>query len=905
MKKSIAKYNPSEIEPKWREVWEKEGTYKPDLESSDKPFYNLMMFPYPSAEGLHAGNMYAFTGADIYGRFKRMQGFSVFEPIGLDGFGIHSENYALKIGKHPMEQAKISEKNFYRLLHETGNSYDWSRTVETYDPKYYKWTQWIFTQMFKKGLAVRKKSPVNFCPSCKTVLADEQVITKIKNQRSKIKDGKEELDGEKVGVCERCETIVEKKNLEQWFFKITDYAERLLNNIPELNWSEIVKIAQTNWIGKSEGMSIEFKIQNSKFKIEVFTTRPDTLFGATFLVLAPEHEIVASLLESRIKNQESRIGEIREYAEKAKKKSDLERQAEGKEKTGVFSGLYAVNPVNNEQIPVWIADYVLASYGTGAIMAVPAHDLRDFEFAKKYNLGIKPVIRDLEEKNKNELAEAYSGDGEIMNSQDWNGWKYPQDKEKVFKWLEEKKIGQKKAHYHLRDWLISRQRYWGPPIPIIYCRKCWEVKSEKLKVKSEQGKDYKLIDNEEWAIVPVPEKDLPVELPYIENYKPIGTGKSPLATHPEFYNVKCPNCGGDAVRETDVSDTFLDSAWYFLRYLATDWDDMPFPSVKFAQNLKLKTKNLKEIENSALRVAWLPVHMYIGGAEHSVLHLLYSRFMTMFLHDLGLISFEEPFSRFFAHGLLIKEGAKMSKSKGNVIIPDAYIKKFGADTMRCYLMFLGQFSQGGDFYDTGIEGMNRFLKRIWVLAQNVNLSEKEEDKEVLRVLHKTIKGITGDIEKLSYNTSLAKLMEFYNFISDKKTIGKDVLEDFLKLLAPFAPYLSEELFQLFLKSKIKNQKSKMNTNKQLNNKTAKFNSIHLQKWPEFDPKFLVQDKVTIVVQVNGRVRDNFKFQTSNLKLKKNVEEEAKKSEKVKAYLEGKKIIKIIYVEGKIINFVIS
>jgi len=905
MKKSIAKYNPSEIEPKWREVWEKEGTYKPDLESSDKPFYNLMMFPYPSAEGLHAGNMYAFTGADIYGRFKRMQGFSVFEPIGLDGFGIHSENYALKIGKHPMEQAKISEKNFYRLLHETGNSYDWSRTVETYDPKYYKWTQWIFTQMFKKGLAVRKKSPVNFCPSCKTVLADEQVITKIKNQRSKIKDGKEELDGEKVGVCERCETIVEKKNLEQWFFKITDYAERLLNNIPELNWSEIVKIAQTNWIGKSEGMSIEFKIQNSKFKIEVFTTRPDTLFGATFLVLAPEHEIVASLLESRIKNQESRIGEIREYAEKAKKKSDLERQAEGKEKTGVFSGLYAVNPVNNEQITVWIADYVLASYGTGAIMAVPAHDLRDFEFAKKYNLGIKPVIRDLEEKNKNELAEAYSGDGEIMNSQDWNGWKYPQDKEKVFKWLEEKKIGQKKAHYHLRDWLISRQRYWGPPIPIIYCRKCWEVKSEKLKVKSEQGKDYKLIDNEEWAIVPVPEKDLPVELPYIENYKPIGTGKSPLATHPEFYNVKCPNCGGDAVRETDVSDTFLDSAWYFLRYLATDWDDMPFPSVKFAQNLKLKTKNLKEIENSALRVAWLPVHMYIGGAEHSVLHLLYSRFMTMFLHDLGLISFEEPFSRFFAHGLLIKEGAKMSKSKGNVIIPDAYIKKFGADTMRCYLMFLGQFSQGGDFYDTGIEGMNRFLKRIWVLAQNVNLSEKEEDKEVLRVLHKTIKGITGDIEKLSYNTSLAKLMEFYNFISDKKTIGKDVLEDFLKLLAPFAPYLSEELFQLFLKSKIKNQKSKMNTNKQLNNKTAKFNSIHLQKWPEFDPKFLVQDKVTIVVQVNGRVRDNFKFQTSNLKLKKNVEEEAKKSEKVKAYLEGKKIIKIIYVEGKIINFVIS
>jgi len=798
------KYNPSEVETKWQKVWEEKKVYKPDLKKAEKPFYNLMMFPYPSAEGLHAGNMYAFVGADIFGRYMRMKGHSVFEPIGLDGFGIHSENYALKIGKNPMDQAKISQENFYNQLHLIGNGYDWDRTVETYDPNYYKWTQWLFIQMFKKGLAVKKKSPVNFCPSCKTVLADEQVI-----------DGK----------CERCDTIVEKKDLEQWFFKITDYADRLLSNIPKLNWSEKVKIAQTNWIGKSEGMTVKFRVEKLKKEIEVFTTRPDTLYGTTFLVLSPEHRLVNFLLESK---------EIKDYVDRAVKKSDIERQAEGKEKTGVFTGVYAINPVNNEEIPIYIADYVLSSYGTGAIMAVPAHDTRDYEFAKKYNVGIKQVIA-----GKNVSKEAYVGHGKIINSEDLNGLFYPKDKEKVINILSEKGIGKKEVHFHLRDWLISRQRYWGPPIPIIYCQKC--------------------------GAVAVSEKDLPVKLPYIENYKPIGTGKSPLATHPEFYNTKCPECNGEATRETDVSDTFLDSAWYFLRYTSTEVKDKIFE---------------KEIIKK-----WLPVDMYIGGAEHSVLHLLYSRFMTMFLKDLGLIDFEEPYKRFFAHGLLIKEGAKMSKSKGNVITPDKYIAKFGADTMRCYLMFLGQFSQGGDFYDTGLEGMNRFLKRIWVFSNSVLLTDKEEDREVLRMINKTIKEVSKDIERLSYNTVIAKLMEFYNFAVDKKSLGKDTLEAFLRLLAPFAPHLTEELYQ----SKISSAKD--------------FSSIHSNLWPSYEEKHLVLNEFLVVVQVNGKVRDTLKIKSKDSEDQKTVERSAKGSKKIESYLKDKKLIKTVYIKGKIINFV--
>ncbi|MDO8658854.1 MAG: leucine--tRNA ligase [Candidatus Levybacteria bacterium] len=869
-KKQNVKYLPQEIEPKWQKKWEESKIYSPDLDKAKKPFLNLMMFPYPSAEGMHVGNMYAFTGSDIYGRFKKLQGFDVFEPIGLDGFGIHSENYAIKVGRHPKEQAKISQENFYRQLRDTGNSYDWTRTVETYDQEYYKWTQWIFIQLYKAGLAYRKKSPVNFCPSCKTVLADEQVID---------------------GACERCGTQVEKRDLEQWFFKITKYADRLLAGLDHIDWSEKVKIAQRNWIGRSEGALIEFKIQNSclaarwaKFKIKVFTTRPDTLFGATYLVLAPEYEFVNELVTNENK------AEVNKYIKIARSKSDQERIAEGKEKTGVFTGSYAINPVNNEKIPVWVADYVIGTYGTGAIMAVPAHDERDFEFAKKYSLLIKKVIvpkplisivrnvEDIAAGASTELrveSECWTEKGDLVNSGQFTGM----DSEKA-KWEITKFTGgEKRAQYHLRDWLISRQRYWGPPIPIIYCSKCWEFKVQSAKFKVE-GKDYIVVDGKEYAIIPVPENDLPVLLPDVKDWRPEGTGKSPLANHPEFYETTCPVCGSKARRETDVSDTFLDSSWYLYRYISTEIKDKAFDPQRVKK--------------------WLPVNMYIGGAEHSVLHLLYTRFLAMVFKDLGLIDFEEPFTKFRAHGLIIAEGAKMSKSKGNVVNPDKYIKEYGADTLRMYLMFMGPFKDGGDFRDSAIGGLYRFLNRVWQL-QNF-ISNNDTDREEKVIVHKTIKKVTDDIENLRYNTAIASLMELVNFIYRKGKASKETVKTLLVMLSPFAPHITEELYQnVILRSE---------TTKDLDSSPSAqndkvFKSIHRQSWPSFDPGLLVEKEVTIVVQVNGKVRDTVKVQKSNIKDQKWIEEEAKKSERVKKHLEGKSVKKVIYVEGKIINFVTS
>lgn len=826
--KSDSKYIPSEIEAKWQEKWQSDKIYSPNIDSATNPFYNLMMFPYPSAEGLHVGNMYAFTGADVYGRFKRMQGNEVFEPIGLDGFGIHSENYALKVGRHPAEQAEISEKNFYRQLRSIGNSFDLIRTVETYKPDYYKWTQWLFIQMFKNGLAYRKKAEVNWCPKDLTVLSDEQVI---------------------AGKCERCGTEVEKRRLEQWFFKITDYAQRLLDNIEKLDWTEKVKIAQRNWIGKSEGAEIDFEIEGLDSKLKVFTTRPDTLYGATFMVVAPEHQLVTSLLaESSIKNEVLR--EVRDYVQKAKKKTDLERTAEGKEKTGVFSGLYAINPVSKKKIPVWVADYVLSSYGTGAIMSVPAHDQRDFEFANKYDLEIIPVIQSKEfSSNDVKMTEAFSGQGIIIGSEDWNGFHVPEDISKVIEDLEKKGIGKKKVNYHLRDWLISRQRYWGPPIPMIYCQNCAD--NRKGEVETMHG----------WYSEK--EENLPVKLPDVKDWKPMGIGKAPLANHPEFYEVKCPECGGSAVRETDVSDTFLDSAWYFLRYPNTDIAIEPF--------------DIERVRK------WLPVNMYIGGAEHSVLHLLYSRFVTMVLKDLNFIDFEEPFSRFYAHGLIIKDGAKMSKSKGNVVVPDEYIAKYGADSLRTYLMFLGPYSDGGDFRDSGIEGIFKYLKRVWKL-----LSKNESDDlndERTQAMHKTIKKVTEDISSLRYNTAIASLMEWYNYLNQElrvknQELSKQEKEAYLKLLAPFAPHLTEEIW-----SEMGNE-----------------DSIHLSTWPEYDENKISNSKVTIVVQVNGKRRGEIEAGIQELEDKSFVEDKAK--EIITRYIEGQEIRKVIYVQGKIINFVI-
>lgn len=1003
-KSIISKYNPSEIEARWQKVWEKEKIYSPNLETSQNPFYNLMMFPYPSAEGMHVGNMYAFTGADVYGRFQRMQGKDVFEPIGLDGFGIHSENYAIKVGKHPVEQAKTSETNFYRQLKSIGNGFDWARTVETYKQEYYKWTQWLFIQLFKAGLAYRKKAPVNFCPSCKTVLSDEQVVKKSTDyglQSTAVVGSQNAVD---ASVCERCNSVVEKRDLEQWFFKITKYADRLLNGLTQIDWSEKVKTAQKLWIGKSEGMEIGFELsashkyvfihghnggKNNDFwnwlmeelerkgsviemydlptngkpniqtqvnfllekhefdentiiiahslgcvdafkllpkldtklskliliapalspnlsdgkkrpeleaatdwnfdfkdikdkaneiivirdtgddvifptwpeeiankldarlvtvkanvshfnsnkepaildeaieKIRVFTTRPETIDGATFLVLSSQHPFVASLLKSKIKAPGSLLAKLKSYVEDAKKRTDEERR---KEKTGVFSGEYVVNPVTKKEIPIWIADYVLMGYGTGAIMAVPAEDERDKEFAEKYNIPIEKTS------------------------------------------LNAKPEGKKTVNYHLRDWLISRQRYWGPPIPLVFCENCaLRIKDKGLMIKDEFNKGE--MENPGW--IAVAEKDLPVKLPFIEDYKPLGTGKAPLASHPEFYETTCPKCGGEAKRETDVSDTFLDSAWYFLRYASTDIDTTAFDRERVKK--------------------WLPVNMYIGGAEHSVLHLLYSRFITMTLHDLGQISFEEPFTKFRAHGLIIKDGAKMSKSKGNVIVPDDYIKKFGADSLRAYLMFSGPFSQGGDFRDTGIEGMNRFLKRVWTLVIGArppnDLTTQQPDN--LREMHKTIKKVTEDIENLSYNTAIASLMEYYNFLSDRKEISKGEIETLLKLLAPFAPHMTEELYLM-----INVDNKQMATDRD-------WQSIHLSAWPKYDPKFLEVSEVIIVVQVNGKLRGNIKVQKEKLKVQSYIEDLARKDANVSSHLDGKEIKKVIYVEGKVINFVVE
>ncbi len=819
------------IEKKWQKRWREDGTYEPNIDSAKKPFYNLMMFPYPSAEGLHVGNVYAFTGADIYGRFKRMQGYDVFEPIGLDGFGIHSENYALKIGTHPMEQAKISEKRFYRQLEAIGNGFAWNERLETYDPTYYRWTQWIFTQMWKHGLAYRKEQSVNWCPSCKTVLADEQVINE---------------------HCERCNSTVKSRELEQWFFRITKYAERLLNNLENIDWSERVKIAQRNWIGKSEGALIKFEIQSktknltSNTYVEVFTTRPDTLFGATYVVLAPEHELVSKL---PIKNQE----EVKKYIKHTKSKTEQER-IEHKDKTGVeLVGVKAINPANKELIPIFIADYVLPSYGTGAIMAVPAHDTRDWKFAKKFDLPIKMVIcTHYPAPTCPVLKEAYEGDGHLVDSGKFDGMK-----SKEAMWKITKHVGGKhKTQYRIRDWLISRQRYWGVPIPMIFCKACAADKKGEQK------------DMPGWYAVP--EKDLPVELPYIEKFRPEGTGKSPLASVPEFYETTCPGCNEVAQRETDVSDTFLDSAWYYLRY----------PSASDKQHAW----------NPKTTKRWLPVNLYTGGAEHSVLHLLYVRFVALALQDMKLLSFpaisgEEPFPKFRAHGLIIKDGAKMSKSRGNVVNPDEYIERFGADTLRMYLMFLAPFEEGGDFRDAGMLGIVRFLDRVWKLFQSLHtenqMPEKKKDVLLQRILHKTIKKVSEDIEVLKYNTAISALMVLLSAIEEHRShLSVANRQLFLKLLAPFAPHITEELWY------------------ELGNKT----SIHTEPWPKHSPKFIKEDTFELVIQVNGKVRDTITLPRGI------TETEAKKaalaSEAVQKHLNDRKLKKVVFVKDRLINFVV-
>lgn len=803
----MKKYIPKDFEQKWQEKWKEDKTFTPNIENAQKPYYALMMFPYPSASGLHAGNMYPFTAVDIMARFYRMRGFDVFEPIGLDSFGIHTENYAIKIKEHPKKITEVTGKHFYEQLMSIGNSFDWTKTLETHDPKYYKWTQWVFVQMYKAGLAVQNEANVNWCPFDKTVLADEQVI---------------------AGKCERCGNEVEQRKLKQWFFKITDYADKLLKNLESDAWSERIKQIQKNWIGKKEGINIIYKIEDNEETVTVFTTRPDTNFGATFIVLGPEHPLI-----DKITKKED-LDEVKKYVEVATKKTEQERLEAGKSKTGVFTGSFAINNLNGAKLPIWVSDFVLGNVGTGAVVGVPGHDMRDFEFAKAFNL---PIIRVVISKDgdKGEITkpeQVQEDEGIMINSEFLDGLDIHEATIKIMDYLEEKGWGKRVINYHLRDWLISRQRYWGPPIPIIYCDKC--------------------------GIVPVPEEDLPVLLPETEDYIPTGTGRSPLASIESFVNTTCPNCGDKATRETDVSDNFLDSAWYFFRYPSVNRDDVVFDP-----------KLIKK---------WLPVDLYMGGFEHALLHLMYTRFITMVFKDLGLIDFEEPFKKFIDNGHILSEGTKMSKSKGNVVNPDDYIKEYGADTLRMYLMFMAPITEGGDFRRDSIGGIYRFLQRVWQLTQSIE--QKSATKEENKILHQTIKAVSANIESgIHFNTAIARLMELLNFISRQGSADKETIKALLKLLAPFAPHITEELWEMI----------------------GEKDSIHLSEWPKVEEKYLEEDEFIIAIQINGKVRDQIKV--GKMETEESIKQKALSSKKVQKFIDGIDVKKTIYVPGKILNLV--
>ena len=808
----VPSYDPQAVEARWQARWATDHTNEPDLDRPRRPFYNLMMFPYPSAEGLHVGNMFAFTGADIYGRFRRLQGHDVFEPIGFDAFGIHSENYALAVGTHPAKLIPQNIATFRRQLRRFGGMFDWRHELSTTDPRYYKWTQWIFVQLFKAGIAFRKKAAVNWCPKDMSVVANEQVID---------------------GYCERHpDTRVEQRFLEQWFFAITRYAERLLKNLDRLDWSESTRTLQRNWIGRSEGAELVFETPAGQ-KITVFTTRPDTIFGATYMVLAPEHPLVDALTA----DEQRRM--VNAYRREVQAKDIVSRKVVDKAKSGAFLGSYARNPATGESIAVWIADYVLMEYGTGAIMAVPAHDRRDFEFATAFKLPIRPVVRAAGDGPLPTVTE----DGVLMNSGEFDGLSCQDGGRRIVAWLQSKGLATPQVQYRLHDWCISRQRYWGPPIPIIYCDRCGPVA--------------------------VPERDLPVELPFIEDPRPDASGVSPLARHKEWYFVKCPRCGATGRRETDVSDTFLDSAWYFLRYPSTEFDDRPWDPAR--------TKT------------WLPVTTYIGGNEHAVLHLLYSRFVTMALQELGHVHFDEPFPKLRAHGLIIKDGAKMSKSRGNVVIPDANIQKWGADTFRMYLMFLGPFQEGGDFRETGIIGIRRFLDKVWQLTHEAALAPGVSPgppaspglpPEVQRKQHQTIRKVTADTAALNYNTAIAAMMEYVNLVREQGAGSRRAIEPLLVMLAPYAPHLAEELWAALGHER----------------------SIFTAAWPTYDEKLAAAGDVEIVVQVNGKVRG--RLTVSRGATEAQVVALAMTDESIKRFVDGKPVRKTVYVQDRLLNLVV-
>lgn len=817
----MSHYDFKAIEAKWQKRWEEQKLYKAVEDSKRPKYYCLEMFPYPSGK-LHMGHVRNYSIGDVVARFKRMRGYNVLHPMGWDAFGLPAENAAIKHGIHPAKWTWDNIDNMRKQLKQLGLSYDWEREVATCHPGYYKWTQWFFLKLYERGLAYRKKSYVNWCPSCATVLANEQVVD---------------------GRCERCGSEVGKKNLEQWFFRITEYADELLEDLKKLpGWPEKVKIMQENWIGRSEGAEVYFTAEKTGEKIPVFTTRPDTIFGVTYMVMAPEHPMVDELVKGT-PYEES----VREFQKKMEKLSEVVRTSTETEKEGMFIGAYAINPLSGERVPIWIANYVLLDYGTGVVMGVPAHDQRDFEFAKKYGLPIKVVINPPGmELSAEEMQEAYADDGVLVNSGTFSGMNNREAIKAITEFMEEKGLGKKAVNYKLRDWLISRQRYWGAPIPIVYCEKC--------------------------GIVPVPEDELPVLLPDDVEFNPKGT--SPLLECEEFLNTTCPRCKGPAKRETDTMDTFMCSSWYYYRYTDPRNDEKPFDQEKLDY--------------------WMPVDQYIGGVEHAILHLMYSRFFNKVMRDAGLVHVDEPFTNLLTQGMVLKDGAKMSKSLGNIVSPEDIIEKYGADTARLFILFAAPPEKDLEWSDQGVEGCFRFLQRVWRLVEelmpmlNAPSGDEKADREVRRLVHKTIKKVTDDIEgRFNFNTAISAIMEMVNVLNSSKgkpvsgKVIREAVETLLLLLAPFAPHITEELWE------------------RLGHET----SIHLMSWPVADEAAMAEEEVEVVVQVNGKVRAKILMPAEITE--EVMKEAALKHEKISSLLEGKTVVKVITVPRKLVNIVVK
>jgi leucyl-tRNA synthetase len=803
----MREYRPNRIEKKWQDIWDEKKVFETSEDKSKPKFYALIEFPYPSGQGLHVGHPRPYTALDIVSRKRRFEGYNVLFPMGWDAFGLPTENFAIQHKIHPK---KVTEKNvamFKRQLKSIGFSFDWSKEINTTDPKYYKWTQWIFIKMFEKGLAYKHEMPINWCPSCKVGLANEEVV---------------------AGGCERCGGEVVRKTKNQWMLKITEYADRLIDDLDMVDYIDRVKTQQINWIGRSEGMEVDFKISGKEDMLKVFTTRPDTLYGATYMVIAAEHPLI-----EKYKDELENIDQIREYQEYVSKKSDFERTELSKEKTGVeVKGIKAINPVTQKEIPIWISDYVLMSYGTGAIMAVPAHDSRDWEFAKKFNLPIVEVVKGGDVKK-----EAYinTESGILVNSELINGLEVKEAIQKISNWLEEEGLGQRKTNYKLRDWVFSRQRYWGEPIPLVYCEDCG------------------------W--VPVPEEELPVMLPEVENYEPTDTGESPLANITDWVNTTCPKCGKAAKRETDTMPQWAGSSWYFLRYIDP--------------NNEGQLASEEEIQY------WMPVDWYNGGMEHTTLHLLYSRFWHKFLYDIGVVNTKEPYNKRTSHGMILGENnEKMSKSRGNVINPDDIVNEYGADTLRTYEMFIGDFEKSVPWSENGVKGCRRFLDRVWRL-QDIVVEGDDYSKELETNIHKTIKKVSEDYETLKFNTAIAALMALLNEFNDIGQITKADIKTYLILLNPVAPHITEELWESLGFDGMLNQ----------------------SVWPKYDEDKVKDEIIEMPVQVNGKVRGVIKV--NNDDTQDIVREKAKENESVMKYLEGKQIIKEIFVIGKIYNIVVK